>query len=77
MLDAGEVERLKIKEEVKNKMVFLKFDCATRIQTNYLGLNAQFVDSKSCQPVTKTLSVVDMHSEHTAEELKVGENILN
>ena len=59
-----------IQKAVQNKIVFLKFDCATRIQTSYLGVNIRYVDSKN-KPVTKTLMVIDTHNRHTSIELKV------
>jgi hypothetical protein len=34
VIDAAETMKLKIKEELKDKFIHLKFDCATRIRTN-------------------------------------------
>lgn len=70
VISAAEDLKDEIRKEIKNKMVFLKFDCATRIQTNYLGINIRFVDSND-RPVTKTLQVLDTQNRHTSRELKV------
>ena len=47
-------------------MVFIKFDCATRLRVNYLG----DIDNEK-QAVTKTLMVKDTQSQHTSNELKM------
>ena len=69
VIEAGKNQKEKIKSELKNKLVFLKFDCATRIRTNYLGVNVRFVTDEN-KAVTRTLAVVDTKSQHTASELK-------
>ena len=59
-----------MKEEFKNRFLYLKFDCATRLRVNYLGLNIWFVDDQGLG-VTRTLAVVDTKSRHTtSRELK-------
>lgn len=52
--------------------MYLKFDCATRQRTNYLGLNVRFLckKEKAIVPVTKTLAVVDTLSHHSAHDLR-------
>jgi hypothetical protein len=66
---AASAEKDRLKEELRGKFVYLKFDCATRIRTNYLGLNVRYVN-KDKLPTTATLKVVDTRSQHTAMELK-------
>jgi hypothetical protein len=60
----------KIKQQLEGKMVYVKLDCCTRIQTNYLGVNVRFVDPDTNTPVTRTLSVSDTLSRHSSFELK-------
>lgn len=57
-----------LKNDLKNKFVFLKFDCATRIRTNYLGVNVRYVSNGYW--TTRTLAVLDTESQHTAAELR-------
>ena len=54
---------------LKNKLICIKFDCATRLKTNYLGVNVRFPD-KDGIGVTKTIAVLDTHAQHTAASLK-------
>ena len=56
-------ERIKLSEELKGKQIFVKVDCATRIRTNYLGVNVQYVGEDHL-PVIKTLCVCDTLSRH-------------
>jgi hypothetical protein len=58
-----------IQAEIKNKFVFLKFDCATRLKVNYLGVNICFISDNN-EAVTKTLMVTDTKSQHTSGQLK-------
>ena len=51
-------------------MVFIKFDCATRLRVNYLGVNVRYINNEK-QAVTKTLMVKDTQSQHTSNELKM------
>jgi hypothetical protein len=55
---------------MSGKFVYLKCDCATRIRTNYIGINVQYVDEKS-NAVTKTLMVADTKAQHTSSELQL------
>lgn len=66
---AAKAEKERLKEELRGKFLYLKFDCATRIRTNYLGLNIRYVN-KDKLPTTSTLKVVDTQSQHSAIELK-------
>ncbi len=57
--------------------MYLKFDCATRIRTNYLGLNVHYVSKEKKQPTTSTLAVIVSQGRHSASELKeIIENVL-
>ena len=51
-------------------MVFIKFDCATRLRVNYLGVNVRYINNEK-QAVTKTLMVKDTQSQHTSNKLKM------
>ena len=59
-----------LKKELANKFVYLKFDCATRIRTNYLGVNACSINSKN-EAETRTLMIMDTKSQHSSKDLKV------
>ena len=48
--------------------MYLKFNCCTRIRTNYLGLNVHYIDQETDKPVTKTLCVTDTLLRHTSME---------
>jgi hypothetical protein len=67
---AAKAEKERLKEELKGQFLFLKFDCATRIRTNYLGLNFCYFSKTKKVPITSTLAVVDTQSRHSARELK-------
>ena len=67
---AAKAEKEKMKEELRGQCLYLKFDCATRIRTNYLGLNVRYVSKAKKLPSTSTLAVVDTQSRHSARELK-------
>ena len=59
-----------LKKELANKFVNLKFDCATRIRTNYLGVNVRSINSKN-EAETRTLMIMDTKSQHSSKDLKV------
>jgi hypothetical protein len=58
VIPAAKAEKERLREELRGKFVYLKFDCATHITTNYLGLNVRYVN-KDKLPTTSTLKVVD------------------
>ena len=70
VINAAEELKTKVKADLRDKFVHLKFDCATRIRTNYIGVNARYINSDN-NAVTTTLSVTDTKSQHTSSELKV------
>ena len=58
--------------------MYLKVDCATRIRTNYLGINVRYISKSTKLPTTSTLAVVDTLSRHSARDLKtIIERILD
>lgn len=63
-----------VKNKVKDKILSVKIDCCTRLETSYLGVNVQFreYDGTFC---LYTLGVIEMDTEHTAVNLK--EKMLN
>jgi hypothetical protein len=70
VITASQNLKTKLKKDLKDKFVHFKFDRATRIRANYLGVNVRFVNNKN-EAVTETLSVTDTRSQHTSQELKV------
>lgn len=65
--------RRKVTEEVCNKMISIKVDCATRLDRSIMGVNIQFtLDNKI---VVRTLAVKEMHEKHSGENLST--EILN
>ena len=59
-----------LKKELANKFVYLRFDCASSIRTNYLGVNAHSINSKN-EAETRTLMIMDTKSQHSSKDLKV------
>jgi hypothetical protein len=70
IIEAAKKRKEILKEELRGQFLFLKFDCATRIRTNYLGLNVRYINKSTKLPTTSTLAVVDTQSSHSARELK-------
>ena len=69
IMDEAKEIKLRIKKEIKGKYIFLKFDCATRLRVNYLGLNIRYVNAAG-KSITRTLGVVDTLCEHGSKMLK-------
>ena len=69
IIDAAKAMKIAMKEDLKGKLVYLKFDAATRIRQNYLGLNVRYMFNE--QSITKTLAVVDTLCEHKGRFIKV------
>jgi hypothetical protein len=55
---AAKAEKERLKEELRGKFVYLKFDCATRIRMNYLGLNVCYVNKDKLPTTGRPLSKV-------------------
>jgi hypothetical protein len=70
VMEAAMVMKEDIKRELQGKMVYLKFDCCTRMERSFLGLHVRYVDPDTGIPVTKTLLVSDTLSRHTSCEQK-------
>jgi hypothetical protein len=70
IIAAASSQKEKMKADLNNQFMFLKFDCATRIRVNYLGLNVRYVSPTTNLPTTRTLAVIDTQSKHSASELK-------
>ena len=49
---AAKAEKEKMKEELRGQCLYLKFDCATCIRTNYVGLNVRYVSKAKKLPTT-------------------------
>jgi hypothetical protein len=62
--------RQKISDELKNSLICLKMDCATRLDRSFLGVNAQFTSEVEPKLVLRTLGMVELDSRHTSEYLK-------
>ena len=68
VVKVGKEQKDKMKADMNKSFIFLKFDCATRLRVNYLGLNARYIDNY--KPVTKTLAVIDTKSKHSSNAIK-------
>ena len=69
VMELGQQERSQLSNDLKGKPVYVKLDCATRIRTNYLGVNIQYCGSEN-QAVIKTLCVRDTMSRHSSDYLR-------
>ena len=74
VIEEAESHKDKVKEDLRNKYIYLKFDCATRIRANYLAINVRYIDDNDKVggpvPVTKTLAVIDTRSRHSSNMIK-------
>ena len=66
----GRIERTKLSMDLKGKPLYVKLDCATRLRTNYLGINIQYYDEERNEAVIKTLCVRDTYSAHSSHYLR-------
>jgi len=69
VISAADKHKKELLQQLKNKWIHIKMDCATRVRTNYLAVNVRFIDDNS-NVVTKTLAIVDTKAQHTSKELK-------
>lgn len=77
VISAADKLKESVKAELKGKFVHLKFDSATRIRTNYLGVNVRYMNDNN-EAITRTLSVTDTRCQHTSRELRsLLQNILD
>ena len=54
---------------MKNKFVFLKMDACTRMQTNYIAINVQYMNN-NIKVIIYTLTVKDTNANHSSESIK-------
>ena len=66
ILCEAEEQKNKLKEELRDKFLFLKMDGCTRHRINYLALNVHFVDSKNEVRIF-TLAVRDTENQHSSD----------
>lgn len=60
--------KLDIMDDLKDKMISLKIDAATRQDLSVLGINVQYIKNASIQ--IKTLAIKELKLSHTSEYLK-------
>ena len=58
-----------LKNLMKNKFVFLKMDACTRMRTNYIAINVQFMN-KNMEVIIYTLAVKDTNANHFSKSIK-------
>ena len=58
-----------LKDELRDKFLFLKMDGCTRHKINYFALNVQFVDSKNEVRIF-TLAVKDTENQHSSDFIR-------
>ena len=66
ILCEAEEQKNKLKEELRDKFLFLKMDGCTSHRINYFALNVQFVDSKNEVRIF-TLAVRDTENQHCSD----------
>ena len=54
---------------MKNKFVFLKKDACTRMPTNYIAINVQFINN-NVEVIIYTLAVKDTNANHSSASIK-------
>lgn len=58
-----------LKNLLRNRILSLKIDGATRLDKSILGINVQFISDESTH-VVKTLAMIELTESHTANYLK-------
>lgn len=69
IIDFAQKKKNELKCVLKNKLIYLQIDAATRHQKNYLGINTQFFHNGQIQ--VKTLSLIDTLGRHKSYDIKV------
>jgi len=59
-----------IKDLVKNKLLCLKMDCASRKDKSILGINVQYAAADTTVTTLHILAMIELTQQHTAEYLK-------
>jgi hypothetical protein len=68
----------KIKSEVKDRMISLKVDVATRLGRSVLGVNIQFFSLTENKIVVRTIGMIELNRKHTAQNMNlIVTNLLN
>lgn len=60
--------KLKIADEVRQKMISLKIDSATCLERRFLGINIQYINGNKI--IVRNLAVLEIFSSQTAEYIK-------
>lgn len=58
-----------VKKEIKQKIIALKIDIASRLGRSVLGVHAQFFSGIEHKLVTRTLSMIELKRRHTAQHI--------
>jgi len=59
-----------IKDSIKNKLLCLKMDCASRKDKSILGINVQYAAADTAVTTLHTLPMIELTQQHTAVYLK-------
>jgi len=59
-----------IKDSIKNKLLCLKMDCASRKDKSILGINVQYAAADTVVTTLHTLAMIELTQQHTAVYLK-------
>lgn len=67
----GSVKEVKnyIREELKNKFVYLKIDTASRMGRSFLAVNVQYYSVLINKIIIRTLAVIELFASHTAQHI--------
>lgn len=67
--ETAQMIRDRIKMEIKDRLIGLKVDIATRLGRSVLGADIQFYSPAENQIVTRTIGMIELHRRHTAENI--------
>lgn len=59
-----------IKDSIKNKLLCLKMDCASRKDKSILGINVKYAAADTVVTTLHTLAMIELTQQHTAVYLK-------
>lgn len=68
VIEEAEKHKIKLKEILHGKLIFLKMDACTHHRVNYFAINIQFIDHDQ-KVVICTLAVQDSKAQHTSDYL--------
>ena len=69
VIEKYQKEKNILKEQLKDKLIYVKMDGCTRHRTNYLGINIRYLDINH-EPVTKNLAIKNTKAKHCSIDLK-------